>query len=355
MLIRDKIIQTEFFLLDHEQEKDEMAGGFFRDNSKDDEMKRQPIVLKDLPKVPSNVAQPSVSLSLDATTSSAGESSDEQESEDLSGNACQTESANDLIKQSNKFGTPHIPTKDIQNDTKAVTELITEEENKNSDNAIEENASKTLQLNNGKLDNGKVHSIGNCTTLNGGMGKNIPSDNKHSVEENTVGMLSLQFPDPSVSSNQKSPEISEIDQRDLTPENIIETEMDDLEDQINEKKRLIEKLLSNRQTSKFIKPPSDAKESVGNLVEEKPLSDNGQDNTTVSDASSLGNGNTNNISRSDLPNSMETEANSSVHDVCNARTSQKTEINTPLPNEFEGITYVSTMIFKLQNHQNLYD
>ena len=347
-----------------------MAGGFFREDNNVTEVKLEPIVLADLPKISSNVAKPSVSLSLDAATSSGGESSDERELEDVAGSVFQMESANDLMKQSSNFGTSHIPTEDIhkQNHAKVISELVTEAENKNSDDVFpKENSSDSVRLNEEKidLDNGKIPSVEIDKTLSEEIGGNIPIDNKGSVNEGADETLSFsQSPDDLVnnvttcfssttSSGQKSSEIRE--QQELSPERTIETELDDLEDEINEKKRLIEKLLSNRRTSNIIKSSSDANESVGNLLEEKSLSDMGQNDNSMrggaaSDTGSLGVRNETKNAECNFSTAVETEdsfVSISTHDVCETETAQAPEIDAPTPNEFEGITYVSIVIYKL--------
>ena len=99
------------FLLGNEQEHEEMAGGFFRENTKDDDVQLQPFVLKDLPKISSEVAKPSVSISLDEATSSTGESSEELEYEDVvdESAAWRGESSVDVKTSSHTVSVAHLP------------------------------------------------------------------------------------------------------------------------------------------------------------------------------------------------------------------------------------------------------
>ena len=338
-------------LLDQEQKEDEMAGGFFREDGNVDEVELKPLFLKDLPKVSSNVAKPSVSMSLDAATSSTGESSDDQELEDVAAKVLLTESASDLMKQSNNFGIPE-------------REATTGKENKN-DAVRKEGISFPVESNELKMDinNDKVHSNENSGTLTGEISGNIPIDNEYSVEEGGDGTLSSsQCPNDTLddsntcvstasSSIPKLSETGEICQQELSPEKTVNTELDDLEDEINQKKRLIEKLLSNRRTSNI--SPSDAKGNVGNLLEEKSLCDEGQNNLSMqvcaaSDISlqhgiSLSNDNESKNAESNL--STTTTSDDIAIPLPDTGTSRPTEIDAPVPNEFEGITYVSAMIF----------
>ena len=99
--------------------------------------------------------------------------------------------------------------------------------------------------------------------------------------------------------------------------------------------------------SSITKSSSNANESVGNLLEEKTLGNEGQKNNfmqigTPSETSlqheNISSDN-NDIAGSDLPTAVITgddTCNSAAHDVC--ETSQQTEIVQPVPNEFEGIT-----------------
>ncbi len=357
-----------------------MAGGFFRENSNVNEVELQPFVLKDLPKVSSNVAKPSASLSLDATTSSADESSDDQEFEHVS--VLPTESASDVMKQSNNFGSPQIHGEDIlkQNNADESADLsdavirkhIAHEKNRNSNDAVpKEISSDPVQSNELKVDinNDKIHSIENIRTLGGDISENMPIDNEYSIEEGGDRRLSLSHsPDDILhttcisstsSSISKLPETGEICQQELSPERVdLDTELDDLEDEINQKKRLIEKLLSNRPTSKTIKSPSDETENVGNSLEEKSLCDEGQNSTSMqvcaaSDISLEHENNSRNSSDSKNAGSNpstamktgDSVANSFAQDMCDTETSQPTEIDAPVPNEFEGITYVSITIY----------
>ncbi|CAB3998899.1 DNA repair complementing XP-G cells homolog [Paramuricea clavata] len=340
---------------DHEEQKeDEMAGGFFREDGNVDEVELKPFFLKDLPKVSSNVAKPSMSMSLDAATSSTGESSDDQEFEDIAAKVLPTESASDLMKQSNNFGIPEREATDLSN---IVMRQATGKENKN-DAVRKEGISFPVESNELKMDinDDKVHSNENSGTLTGEISGNIPIDNEYFVEEGGDGTLSSsQYSNDTLddsntcvstasSSIPKLSETGEICQQELSPEKTINTELDDLENEINQKKLLIEKLLSNRRTSNM--SPSDAKENVGNLLEEKSLCDEGQNNLSMqvcaaSDISlqhgiSLSN---DNESKNAGSNPSTTTSDDIAIPLSDTGTSRPTEIDAPVPNEFEGITY----------------
>lgn len=92
-----------------------MAGGFFREDTKDDEIEFQPFVLTDLPKISSKIAKPSVSVALDEAASSTGESSDEHEFEDIADDSrvLPAESADLLLEMSNIVSIPEFPVRDL--------------------------------------------------------------------------------------------------------------------------------------------------------------------------------------------------------------------------------------------------
>ena len=372
----------EPFCLDVEQEEDKMAGGFFREDGSVKEVQLQAFDLKGLPKVPNNVVESSVSLALDAESSSTNAGSDVEESNDVEAKVLFSVSANDENNQT-QISTEHILKQNIAQQTTVLPDVITRQqvigtENINSnDTAPMQSKSNPVELNELRMDidNDNVHSVDNSRKLCDKACDNKSIDIKDSVVEDTAGNLSSEtlvlsehtkdilnsnttptFTD--VSSIQKLSETGKISQSESSPESNVspfDTELDDLEDEINQKKRLIEKLLSDRRT--ILASPSDAKENVGNLRQEKSRGDEGQSNnsmqiftpseTSLQYENNLSDdGDSRNVG-SNRPTAIMTGddiGNSAAHDVCDTETSQQTETVQSVPNEFEGITYVSTTV-----------
>lgn len=357
------------FVLDLEEEEDKMAGGFFREEGNVHEEQIQQFDLKKLPKVPQNFVESSVSLALDAASSSASDSSDAEESQDVASKVWSSLSASDVNKQA-QISIEHILKQNIAEQTAALSDAIlrqqvTETENINSsDKTPLDNTSRPVELNELRMD---IDSDDDSRKLCDDASENKAIDIKDPVvqdateilSEHTKNVLNSSTAPTGSSSIQKLPEAGKISQPELSPEKKVssfDTELDDLEDEINQKRRLIEKLLSDRRPSNITKSSSDANESGGNLLDEKTFSNEGQKNNSMQictpSENSLqhenisGDSNDSRIAGSDRPTAVMTGdgiCNSVAHEVC--ETSQQTEIVQPVPNEFEGITYVSTVIF----------
>ena len=360
------------FVLDLEEEEDKLAGGFFREEGNVHEVQIQQFDLKKLPKVPQNFVESSVSLALDASSSSASDSSDAEESQDVASKVWSSLSANDVNKQA-QISIEHILKQNIAEQTTALSDAIlrqqvTETENINSsDKTPLDNTSRPVELNELRMD---IDSDDDSEKLCDEASENKVIDIKDPVVQDATEVLSEHTknvlnssttPTPTGSSSiQKLPEAGKISELELSPEKKVssfDTELDDLEDEINQKRLLIEKLLSDRHKSNITNSSSDANESGGNLLEEKTLGNEGQKNnsmqictpseTSLQHENISGDSNDSRIAGSDRPTAVMTHGdgicNSVTHEVC--ETSQQTEIVQPVPNEFEGITYVSTVIF----------
>ena len=372
----------EPFCLDVEQEEDQMAGGFFREDGSVKEVQLQAFDLKGLPKVPSNVVESSVSLALDVESSSTNEGSDVEESNDVESKVLFPVSANDENNQT-QISTKRILKQNIAQQTTVLPDVIPRQqvigtENINlNDTAPMQSKSNPVELNELRMDvdNDNVHSVDNSRKLCDEASDNKSIDIKDSVVKDTAGNLSPEtlvlsdhtkdilnsnktLTSKDGSSIQKLSETGKISQPESGPERNVspfDTELDDLEDEINQKKRLIEKLLSDRRP--ISTSPSGVKENVGNFLQEKSLSDEGQSNNSIQictpSETSLqyennlsDNGDSRNVG-SNRPTAIMTGDDigySAAHDVCDTETSQQTETVRSVPNEFEGITYVSTKI-----------
>lgn len=372
----------KLFVLDLEQEEDKMAGGFFREDGNVEEVQLQSFDLKELPKVPKNF-ESSVSLALNVASSSTSESSDVEEFDDVAAKVLSPVLTNDENRQA-QIPTEHTLKLNIAEQATVLPDAFPRQqvigtENINSnDTAPMESKSNPVELNGigMHIDNDNVHSVDNSRKLCDEASDNKLIDIKDSILEDTAGNRSSEtlvlsehskdvlnsntsptFTDGS--SIQKSSETGKISQSESIPERNVssfDTELDDLEDEINQKKRLIEKLLSDRH--KIFTSPSDAKKNVGNLLQEKSLGDEGQNNNSMEDCTpsetslqyenNLCDNNDSRNSGTNRPTTIITGddiSNSAAHDVCDTDTSRQIENVQPVPNEFEGITYVSNVIF----------
>lgn len=360
-----------------------MAGGFFREDSKAAEVEVEPFILSDLPKVSNKVAQASVSLSLDAEASSTDESGGEEEFEDVAVNVLPTASTSDTMRLSkngsqvdNSGGDDvshisasgsntldlsqfsfvnHPKSKNLVENAglsdAAVGQQVCSNEGSNSKVASsKETELDEVQLIGLKMDTDDDKFYASTTgKKTDGDASHIVINNDNSSGDKTVSSsqtTSLAM-DSSVacSSIQNQPAAENLSLQESVPETIIE--LDDLEDEINQKKRLIEKLLSTRGTLNAFKPSSDAGEvSLGdkNSLSEQVDVASGvslEQEKASSDEREINNAQVNNTtsaieSTDDIPSSTALDG---IGDPGNLRGNA---IDLPPVNEFEGITYVST-------------
>lgn len=185
-----------------------------------------------------------------------------------------------------------------------------------------------------KEDNQEIHDSKSPTVSqflkNGSIGDVILEESSISTSVSTLPKTS----DVGESSEEKA--IS-----DKTIISAFDTELNDLEDEINQKKRLIEKLLADRRMSTMTESQSCAKGSVANFaLKDKGFGNEEQDVDISLEHESEFKDNESRDAESNLPTATDIR-DGNADSVGNIEASRLTENDVPPPNEFEGVTYVS--------------
>ena len=320
-----------------------MAGGFFRENIYEEIVPPQPIVLKDLPKISSDIAKPSVSRALDEATSSTDESGDGLEPEVVIGDG-------------NAVGVPHITIEDFPMpvDEKEIIDLSEKEqvmrkENTESHNAIEiENSLDSMESNEEKIysNNGNIHIIENSASLEASEQKitkveklNLTGneDPQGTANRIKVGRESSDNVTIDIVTSTEEYENKISSEKDLKT---FEDELNDFEDEIKKKKRLIEQLLSNRRAPIVSEPSSSTKSNVGDIYDEKLFEEKPYGEISPQQESNLGDNNESTNEATSVSSAMET-TDETARDVCDGEVPEPSVKDIPAQNEFEGKTYVS--------------
>ncbi|XP_028401708.1 DNA repair protein complementing XP-G cells homolog isoform X2 [Dendronephthya gigantea] len=325
-----------------EDEADEMAGGFFREISNEDVVHPQPILLKDLPKITSDIAKPSVSGALDEAASSTDESGDGNEPEIVYNETFPYRSSKKVIGDGNGVAVPHITNEDFPK-TVGEKEVIylsekeqpmQKESTESNDLVLVENRLDSVGSNEQKVDsnNGNIHTNANPPSREPSEQKvNLTSNEDLQIE---VGRELSENVTIEIAPSTKEHEDKKDSEKDLTT---IEDELDDFEDEIKKKKSLIEQLLSNRRPSVV---NESANSNVGNisdekLSEEKPFSEISpqRENNFKNDDKDSSSDETKN-----LPSAMAI-MDESVRDISDCEAPEPAVNDISAQNEFEGKTY----------------
>ena len=320
-----------------------MAGGFFREDNNRDDTERQPFVLQDFPsKILNSLAKARVGL--DVATSSAGESSDdelEEVADEHTSKDSMEKSILDMVEQNN--ATDHS---DMS--PEAIKQQVKEHEIRDSSNAVRlQSISDPAELT-ADIGNDNEHSKENSGTLGEETSDNITIDHEDCHITRSISQLSNDIVDNDAtcistvgSSVQESSKSREVYQQDVSPDQTISsfgTELDDLEEEINKKKRLIEQLLSNRRMSDITS--SDEKQNV-QIDEYSPMDERTKKNPIEEYTLNEGSLQHENYATDNSGNTNTEVSDPSAHDISSLGMS--TSVDASTPNEFEGITYVSTV------------